>query len=759
MTRERQRTLFDSPELPWEEEGSAGEVFAHVVFNRPLRVPYVYSVPADLTGQLLAGKRVLAPFGKGNTATVGYCVGLSETPGTSSTLKPIRAVLDEKPLLSPKMLELTRWIAEYYYCGWGQVLEAVLPRAVKQSSGTRWTELVSPVPEDHRPQEKLTPKQQRAFDALCQFGRPVSFRDVSQAARCGREVVKSLIRKGWATTTRQRVTVHAPELKASQNEAPLKLNPDQQDALKQLLNAIEGNASTTYLLHGVTGSGKTEVYLQAIAGAVALGREAIVLVPEISLTPQTIDRFQRRFPHVAVLHSHLSDVDRYWHWRRIANGEVQVVVGARSALFAPCRNLGLIVIDEEHETTFKQESTPRYHAVEVARKRAQLERCPLVLGSATPSLESWYAARKGDYQLLSLPRRVANQAMPQVATVDLRFEFKRNRGLRALSEPLYQAIRATVETGGQVILLLNRRGFSTSMLCPQCGHVMMCEHCEITLTFHRKLNRLLCHFCDAEFDVPQACPKCRMPAIHFSGFGTEKLEEEVAARFPNYRCERMDSDTMRSPGHYERVLTAFRHGEIHILLGTQMIAKGLDFPNVHLVGVISADTARHLPDFRASERTFQLIAQVAGRTGRGQTPGKVLVQTFCPDDAALQAACRHDYRRFVAYEGPIRQEFGYPPFEKLSRVIVRSKSEKIAQQASHLLADRFSEFLRDSQEIRILGPAPAPVSKLRDYYRMHFQIHSKAGVDRSAMFDRVLTGLRMPGDSEYQIDIDPVSLL
>lgn len=778
MTHERQRTLFDGPELPWEEEESAPGLYAHVVFNRPLRTPFVYSVPPGLVGQLLAGKRVVAPFGRSNKATTGFCVGLTEDPQTTADLKPLRAVLDEKPLLSPKMLELTAWIAKEYYCGWGQVLEAVVPRAVKESSGTRWTDLVSPVPQDSLPDEKLPPKQQRAFETLCEFNRPVPIREVCQTARCGREVVKSLVRKGWATVMRQRVTVHAPQLKASVKESPLQLNPDQQAALKPLLAAIESNASTTFLLHGVTGSGKTEVYLQAIADAVARGREAIVLVPEISLTPQTIDRFQRRFPHVAVLHSHLSDVDRFWHWQRIANGEVQVIVGARSALFAPCRNLGLIVIDEEHETTFKQETTPRYHARDVARQRALLERCPLVLGSATPSLESWRRARTGEYELLSLPRRVSNQPMPQVATIDLRFEFKRNRGLRALSDPLATAIRATVEAGGQVILLLNRRGFSTAMLCPQCGHVMMCKHCDITLTFHRNMKRLLCHFCDAVFEVPSQCPQCRMPAIHFTGFGTERLEEEVSARFPDFRCERMDSDTMRSAGHYEKVLDAFRTGEIHILLGTQMIAKGLDFPNVHLVGVISADTARHLPDFRASERTFQLIAQVAGRTGRGTTPGKVMVQTFNPEDPALQAACRHDYRRFIAYEAPLRQEFGYPPFQQLSRVIVRSKSEKIALQASRLLAERFSELLAEREQsaerapidvalvegerkdaIRILGPAPAPISKLRDFYRMHFQIHTPTGFDRGALFDRALADLRLPGDAEYQIDIDPISLL
>lgn len=759
MSRDRQRTLFEGPELPWEREEPTG-LYAQVVFNRPLRTPYTYAVPAELEKQLIAGKRVLAPFGRSSTPTKGFCVGLTDQNPTSSTpIKTLLAVLDPKPLLSPKMLELTKWIAHEYYCGWGQVLDAVLPRAVKQSSGTRWMQMVSPAPVEQRPDSKLTSKQQRVFDVLCGLDRPVAIKDLCQQAHCGQEVIKNLIRSGWLTVSKQRVSVHVPELKASPKESQLTLNADQRAALDKLVHAIEGNASTTFLLHGVTGSGKTEVYLQAIAHAVRLGREAIVLVPEISLTPQTIDRFQRRFAHVAVLHSHLSDVDRYWHWQRISSGQVQVIIGARSALFAPCRNLGLIVIDEEHETTFKQETTPRYHACAVARKRAQLERCPVILGSATPSLESWYHASMGAYELLSLPRRVANQAMPQVVTVDLRYEYKRQHGIRAISEPLVRAVRETVSAGGQVILLLNRRGFSTSMLCPQCGHVMMCKHCEITLTFHRKIQKLLCHFCDAEFDVPSLCPQCKMPAIYFSGFGTERLEEEVRARFSEFRCERMDSDTMKSASQYERVLNSFRNGEIDILLGTQMIAKGLDFPNVHLVGVISADTARNLPDFRASERTFQLIAQVAGRTGRGDTPGRVLVQTFCPDDPALLAACRHDYRRFVAHEAPIRKEFGYPPYEQLARVIVRSKSESIAKQASNLLAERFADLLHHRPEIRILGPAPAPVSKLRDYYRIHFQIHSPEGVDRTSFFDQAFADIRLPGDAEFQVDIDPISLL
>ncbi len=381
------------------------------------------------------------------------------------------------------------------------------------------------------------------------------------------------------------------------------------------------------------------MYLSAIERVVARGREAIVLVPEISLTPQTIRRFRRRFPNIAVLHSHLSDAERHRHWKAIAAGEVQVVVGARSAVFAPARKLGLIVIDEEHEGTFKQETAPRYHARDIAVKRAQMLGVPVILGSATPALETWRNADAGRYIRLVLTRRVADRPMPPVEIIDMRHE-KPSKGnpIGGLSGRLQMAMEEALDDGGQVILLLNRRGFHTFILCPRCGHVLKCDACDIALTHHKGRQRALCHTCDAERDPPSYCPGCGAPGLHYGGIGTERLEREVRSAFPDHAIQRMDSDTMRSPGSHERVLKTFKEGDVRILLGTQMIAKGLDFPNVTLVGVVSADTALHLPDFRAAERTFQLVAQVAGRTGRGDRPGKVLVQTFCPDAPAIRHA-------------------------------------------------------------------------------------------------------------------------
>ncbi len=397
--------------------------------------------------------------------------------------------------------------------------------------------------------------------------------------------------------------------------------------------AIDSGDARTLLLHGVTGSGKTEVYIRAIEHVVRFGRSAIVLVPEISLTPQTRARFESRFDSVAVLHSQMSPTERHYHWQRIRRGEVQVVVGPRSAVFAPLPRLGLIVIDEEHDASFKQDTQPRYHARRVAYQRAAIAKIPLLLGSATPSMESWHATRTGHAELISMPHRIADRPLPAVQLVDLRQRDQRTGG--AISRPLAMAMADTLrEADGQIILLLNRRGFATTIQCPACGYVVACPECDMPLTHHRDGSKAICHYCDYTIATPPWCPPCRFDGIRYGGLGTQRLEVEVKARFPEIPIARMDSDTMRKPGSHQKVLSAFRSGEIRILLGTQMIAKGLDFPNVLLVGVINADSALHFPDFRAAERTFQLVTQVAGRTGRGNRGGQVIVQ-----DVLARASC------------------------------------------------------------------------------------------------------------------------
>jgi primosomal protein N' (replication factor Y) len=458
------------------------------------------------------------------------------------------------------------------------------------------------------------------------------------------------------------------------------------------------------------------------------------------------------------LHSHLSDSERHRHWERIAAGEIQVVVGARSAIFAPTPHLGLIVVDEEHESSFKQDSAPRYHARDVAIQRARAEAVPLVLGSATPSLESWQCARDGIYRLLELPRRVLDRPLPAVGTIDLREERAEKGSRGAIGRRLRVAMEHALDAGGQVILLLNRRGFATHIQCPSCGEVVNCPHCEIALTHHRHGEVALCHYCDYKQPAPTTCPKCGASGIRYGGSGTQRLEAEVHQRFPNYPIVRMDTDAMQKPGSHEAALARFRSGEVRILLGTQMIAKGLDFPNVTLVGVINADTSLHLPDFRAAERTFQLLAQVAGRTGRGEQGGRVLIQTVSPEHPAIEAAIHHDCEKFAAFELPMRQSLGYPPFGSMVRLIVRGPQEPTVAAFTAQVADELRRALNGA-ECRILGPAPAPFAKLRGKYRYHVLLQGPDGAPLRDAARKVLDTLRAPDEVEWVADVDPLTML
>jgi primosomal protein N' (replication factor Y) len=579
--------------------------------------------------------------------------------------------------------------------------------------------------------------------------------------------VQGLVKKGFLRKIVRRIESARQEpAPAPAADTPLVLNPDQLQALSAVEQALAQGGFRAFLLHGVTGSGKTEIYLQAIQRVVAQGREAIVLVPEISLTPQTIHRFRGRFPHVAVLHSHLSDADRGGHWRRIATGQVQVVVGARSAVFAPTRKLGLIIVDEEHEGSFKQEGVPRYHGRDVAVMRARLEGIPILLGSATPALESWHNVQKKQYQLLSLPGRVLDLPLPRVGLIDLRHEPPARGRYRALSPALERAMREALGAGGQVILLLNRRGYATCIFCPSCGHAVKCKFCDVSLILHRAEVRARCHYCGYEQAPPKVCPQCQSPKISYLGQGTEKLEAEIAHKFPGVSARRMDSDTMRKPGSHAEVLDAFKRGDVRILMGTQMIAKGLDFPNVTLVGVVDADIALHLPDFRAGERTFQLLAQVAGRTGRGLQGGKVLVQTFNPEHPCIALAARHDYPAFALEELKLRQAHSYPPFHRMARVIIRGRKHEPVAACAKMLAEAFQAGLRadaatrqPSAHLRLLGPAEAPLFRLKNFYRYHFQLQSANAQALHEVLRAVLGRARPPAGVDVAVDIDPLSML
>ncbi|HHX75220.1 MAG TPA: primosomal protein N', partial [Firmicutes bacterium] len=525
-----------------------------------------------------------------------------------------------------------------------------------------------------------------------------------------RDTVRMLGKKGWVQFTD--LPVRRDPL-AGINvavEAPLRPTPAQREVLSQL-SQTGGESQKPMLLLGVTGSGKTEVYLQAIAGMLQKKMASIVLVPEIALTPQMTERFVARFGgRVAVLHSRLSAGERYDEWCRVARGEALVVIGARSAVFAPVRKLGLIILDEEHEVSYKQEETPRYHARDVALRRAEMHRAAVILGSATPSLESYTRALHGEYRLGRLPRRIADRPLPPVEIVDMREELKSgNKSI--FSRTLQAALKDTLTAGGQAIIFLNRRGYATFVLCRTCGHVMRCPACNVSLKFHSSTAALCCHYCDHREPYPAVCPACGGRYIRHFGTGTQKVEEELRRHFPGARPLRLDADTAARKGEHGKILASFRRGEANVLVGTQMIAKGLDFPAVTLVGVVTADTALNLPDFRAGERTFQMLTQVAGRAGRGATGGRVVIQTYAPDHYAVTAAREHDFETFYREESARRKELGYPPFGRLVRLLISGRAEKDVVEAASLLPG----LLGDNADI--LGPSPCPLEKVRGRYR------------------------------------------
>jgi len=756
----QQRRLFD--DAPWHVDDAAQRRVATVVFAEAPAGEFDYQVPDPLAEQVEPGRRVRVPLGKGNRLVTGYCVRVETGPAGHRALKPIHEVLDGRSLLSPAMLRLTRWIADYYLCPWGQVLEAVVPAGVRIQAGTRRMPMASIAPEAAgKLAEASLPKAQAAvMRVLAESPEPLALRELARRARCSQGPVDALRRKGWVRVTLERMAKPGEPQPKPARQAGLVLNDDQARALAAIREALHAREHRTILVHGVTGSGKTEVYLQAAEEVVGFGRQAIVLVPEISLTPQTLERFRCRFDRVAVLHSHLSDAERHRQWQRIAEGRVQVVVGARSAIFAPTPHLGLVVLDEEHETTFKQETAPRYHARDVAIARASAEGVPLVLGSATPSLETWHRAQSGEYRMVSMPRRVLGRPLPRVGTIDLRDDVHTRHSRGAISRQLHQAIGEALRDGGQVILLLNRRGFSTHIQCPACGHVVRCPECEIALTHHRTEQIALCHYCDHQVPAPTRCPACGFGGIHYRGHGTQRLEAEVRARFPGVSCLRMDTDSMQRPGSHEQALSAFRAGKVQILLGTQMIAKGLDFPNVTLVGVINADTALHFPDFRAAERTFHLVTQVAGRTGRGEKGGRVLVQTFNPEHPAILAAVRHDYAAFAAAELPMRKLLSYPPFSSMIRLVVRGPGEEEAGRFAEELARGLLAVLERRQaQARVLGPAPAPFAKLRGKYRFQVQIQGPLGQALREAVAEATAEARPPDEVQWIADVDPQDML
>lgn len=682
----------DEPQ-PAEGGAVSSAPVATVAVDVPLDRYYSYAIPDELVGALEPGMLVKVPLGKGNREYRGFCLDVSERVYTTS-LKPIIELVDERVFLTDKMLELGKWLAEYYVCPPGLVFAAMVPSAVTKKLSR---------PSRVKPYIKELPQVEPQFD----------------------------------------------------------LNDDQNRAMVTINEALEAKRFRILLMHGVTASGKTELYVRAIRHTISAGKSAIFLVPEIALTTQMIYRLAERFEKVGVFHSALTEAQRRSTWQAVRDGQVKVLVGTRSAVFAPMRDLGLIVIDEEQEPSFKNMQSPRYNTRDLALKRAQLEGVPVILGSATPALESFYNARHNPHwQNISLPKRVADLPMPDVVLVDMRQEIFERKGVHLLSRVMESQIARTLERKLQTILLLNRRGYASYVFCPSCKFTLVCPNCRINMVYHKKSDRAMCHRCSAKIVVPDRCDRCGHKFNKF-GLGTQRVEEELERKFPDSRIARMDTDVMTRPADYEAEFAKFAAGKTDILLGTQMIAKGLDFPNVALVGVVCADLALSLPDFRASERTFQLLAQVAGRAGRADHAGVVVVQSYNVSDSSIQSALNHDYERFARGELQIRQKLALPPFARITRIIIQDLKVTRARQIATDLVKGHQDLAKKAyRDVSVFGPNPCAISRMRGKYRYHILIKAPTP-DRMRDFlnraraDRILDlAVR-----QITVDVDPVDLL
>lgn len=784
--------------------------------------PFDYIVPNKWRDVIQVGSRVKVPFG--HRHILGYVVQLAdETNVDASKLKQLSELIDVEPVLTEELLQLAHAMANETICLHIEALQAMLPSAMrmrydKQVIVLDRDKLVEPfrhafakkdvVPlkafreEDYpllrklireraldietvmKQQEKKkkvrmihipsmttlleameqipknAKRQQQLMEWMFQHSNEkMSSVDVQKQAGVTAAVLKNFIDKGIVEETYEEVyrEIDASTLAV---DTVVELTNEQQVALTSIEEAIDDDRDEIFLLHGVTGSGKTEVYLRAIEKVLERGEEAIVLVPEISLTPQMTARFKARFgSRVAVMHSGLSAGEKYDEWRKVRRKEVDVVVGARSAIFVPFTNIGLIILDEEHESTYKQEDAPRYHARDVAKKRAAFHRCPVILGSATPALETYARARKGVYTLLEMKERPNTLALPQVEVVDMREQLRLgNRSM--FSEELIEAMKTRIEKNEQIILFLNRRGFASFVLCRECGLVVGCPNCDISLTYHRATNELKCHYCDHRTQTPDTCPECQSPNIRFFGTGTQQVEQALLEELPDARVIRMDVDTTSRKGAHEALLKKFETGEGNILLGTQMVAKGLDFPNVTLVGVIAADTTLHLPDFRSAERTFQLLTQVSGRAGRAELPGEVIIQTYSPDHYAIQLAAQQEYLPFYETEMRVRKISSYPPMYYI--VLIRLSHKEAGSAASY--AHRIARFLRGELEdpTLVIGPAPSAIPRIKNRYRYQCLIKYKREPALLDTLHRLMHMYRTQWQKEdvrLVINIEPASIL
>ncbi len=739
---------------------------ANVVVDIPAKeidTHFDYLVPEG-SDEVVVGSCVLVDFGP--RPVVGYVVGISDD-SEHAKLKPVRAVLDA-PLFDRHAPEVARWIAREYLCPLSEAVRLFAPpggtpKAVKSPDGVwtlrragvgpvddRWA-MLAPGASGFVPRAGAT--QQRAVLDALEAG-PVRVAELAADLGSVDGALKKLAEHGAVTVEKRRRLrdAHVGERLAPRHAH---LTRGQEDALSAIQEASDDGG--VVVLDGVTGSGKTEVYLRAIERALTTGGSACVLVPEISLTPQTVGRFRARFgDDVAVLHSRLSAGERYDQWDQVRSGAARIVVGARSALFAPLKDLRLIIIDEEHESSYKQGSAPRYHARDVAERLASAHGAVLVLGSASPSMETLHRCDTGAWRRVELPDRVNDKPLPPVVVVDMASEFA--DGHRSMfSRPLKAALEEVMHAGEKAVLFLNRRGFASFLLCRECGFVPQCDSCSTSLTYHEVGTRLQCHHCGTTRPVPAKCPKCDSPYLRQFGAGTQRVQSELESLFPDWPIVRMDADTTKGKGAHERLLAEFESLPSGVLLGTQMIAKGLDYPEVTLVGVIAADVTLNLPDFRAGERTYQLLEQVAGRAGRGDRPGRVVVQTYWPDHPAVRAAAAHDPSVFYTEERQLRRELGYPPFGRLANVLVWGPRESDVK----TLAEAAAAALRDSvpESFSVMGPSPAPLARLKNVWRWHVIVKAPEGEELAGPVGLALRAIKRAEGATMVADVDPLDLM
>ncbi|MBC1424693.1 primosomal protein N' [Listeria seeligeri] len=772
--------------------------------------PFDYFIPEDLEELIRPGMRVSVPFG--NRKIQGFVTELGETE-ENPKLKGIDGVMDLAPVLNEELMELGDWLAEDTLSFRVSAYQAMLPAVlrakyekyflrldeenteleqlfegyetldwkvaearnllkslgkwvrdgsvevvyqVKNKTTNKKIRMINCLKSPHELMELIEnmPKNAKAQTRVLAFfqmfeGTEISAAELKKQAETSEATIKKLAEQGIISIQEKIVSRDPYKHHHFEKSEALTLLPDQQTACEKI---IEAKKQETFLIHGVTGSGKTEIYLQTIEAKLKEGKEAIVLVPEISLTPQMVERFKSRFgSEVAVLHSALSSGEKYDEWRKIERKEARVVVGARSAVFAPFENLGIIIIDEEHEASYKQEDNPRYHARDVAIWRAMKYQCPVVLGSATPSLESFARAKKGVYTLIELPSRVNDRAMPEVNVVDMREELRKENRTEFSTE-LLEKIKDRIAKKEQTVLMLNRRGYSSFVMCRDCGYVVECPNCDISQTYHQASNKMKCHYCGHEEPVPQKCPSCEGEHIRYFGTGTQKVEESLTKLIPEARVIRMDVDTTRTKGAHEKLLRSFRNHEADILLGTQMIAKGLDFPDITLVGVLNADTMLHLPDFRASERTFQLLTQVSGRAGRHERTGEVVVQSYNPEHYSIEFAKKHDFIGFYHHEMQLRKMGAYPPFYYLTMINVSDENEMKAIRTIQEMAN----FLRGKlgPEAVILGPVPSTITRIKNKYRYQCIIKYKIEPNLKQELKTLITHYQKDQQKGLTINID-----